>query len=127
MSALSYLRRESADIYNRLHSIEEDVAFVNRVRKAYPEIPILRSWSLHFLTRSTVTRTSQSALWGLVHGSSTCKFNDIYENLPIYSVPTQATNVPAYFKSTDGHFNNWSFNLRRSNLHLLPLIIERRG
>jgi len=43
MATLSYLRRESADIYNRLHSIEEDIAFVNRVRKAYPEIPILRS------------------------------------------------------------------------------------
>ena len=44
----------------------------------------------------------------------------------IFSTP-QATNVPAYFKSTDGHFNNWSFNLRRSNLHLLPLIIEQCG
>lgn len=42
-NALSYLRRECADIYNRLHSIEEDAAFVNRVSKAYPEIPILRS------------------------------------------------------------------------------------
>jgi len=29
------------DIFNRLHSIAEDVAFVNRVRNAYPEIPIL--------------------------------------------------------------------------------------
>ena len=42
-NALSYLRRESVDLFNRLHSIEEDVTFVNRVRKAYPEIPILRS------------------------------------------------------------------------------------
>ena len=40
---LAYLRKECADLYNRLHSIEEDVAFVNRVSKAYPEIPILRS------------------------------------------------------------------------------------
>ena len=40
--ALSYLRRESLDIYNRLHSIEEDVAFVNQVRLAYPEFAFLR-------------------------------------------------------------------------------------
>jgi Rit1 N-terminal domain len=30
----------------------------------------------------------------------------------------------AYFKSTDGHFGRWDFNLRRSNLHLIP-VIER--
>ncbi|KIM39735.1 hypothetical protein M413DRAFT_19543 [Hebeloma cylindrosporum] len=93
IDALSYLRRECADIYNRLHSIEEDVAFVNRVTKAYPEIPILPNL--------------RCGAW--------------------YTDPALATNVPAYFKSTDGHFNNWSFNLRRSNLHLLPLIIEKRG
>ena len=33
----------------------------------------------------------------------------------------------AYFKSTDGHFNNWSFNLRRPNLHLLPVAIRHHG
>ncbi|CAG8661712.1 7719_t:CDS:2 [Acaulospora colombiana] len=32
-----------------------------------------------------------------------------------------------YFKSTDGHFGQWSFNLRRANLHLLPLICEHGG
>jgi hypothetical protein len=36
----------------------------------------------------------------------------------------QATHIPAYFKSTDGHFNNWSFNLRRANIHLLDLIAD---
>ena len=39
----------------------------------------------------------------------------------------QASGEPAYFKSTDGHFGNWNFNLRRPNLHLLPLIIQRHG
>ncbi|CAE7149002.1 unnamed protein product [Rhizoctonia solani] len=33
----------------------------------------------------------------------------------------------AYFKSTDGHTAQWDFNLRRANLHLLPLIIAHRG
>ncbi|KIJ30691.1 hypothetical protein M422DRAFT_186786 [Sphaerobolus stellatus SS14] len=34
---------------------------------------------------------------------------------------------PVYFKSTDGHFGEWSFNLRRPNLHLLQTISEHRG
>ena len=41
--ALSYLRRESLDIYNRLHSIEEDVLFVNQIRLAYPDFAFLRA------------------------------------------------------------------------------------
>ncbi|KAF9048646.1 tRNA A64-2'-O-ribosylphosphate transferase [Panaeolus papilionaceus] len=44
-----------------------------------------------------------------------------------YSDPEIATNIPAYFKSTDGHNNNWSFNLRRSNLHLISFIIKHQG
>ncbi|KAI5890118.1 initiator tRNA phosphoribosyl transferase [Schizophyllum commune H4-8] len=44
-----------------------------------------------------------------------------------YTSPSIAMDTPAYFKSTDGHTNNWSFNLRRANLHLLPLIVEKGG
>lgn len=40
--ALAYIRKESLDIFNRLHSISEDVSFVNEVHKVYPDIPILR-------------------------------------------------------------------------------------
>ncbi|CED84354.1 Initiator tRNA phosphoribosyl-transferase [Phaffia rhodozyma] len=36
-------------------------------------------------------------------------------------------STPAYFKSQDGHEGQWDFSLRRSNLHLLPLISERGG
>jgi tRNA A64-2'-O-ribosylphosphate transferase len=35
--------------------------------------------------------------------------------------------TPSYFKSTDGHTNNWSFSTRRLNLHLLPIIYENGG
>ncbi|KAG9008895.1 hypothetical protein FRB93_005945 [Tulasnella sp. JGI-2019a] len=46
-----------------------------------------------------------------------------------YVDPTvpQCVQIPAYFKSTDGHLNNWDFNLRRSNLHLLSRIEEKGG
>lgn len=34
---------------------------------------------------------------------------------------------PVYFKSTDGHFGKWAFNLRRANLHLLDAIMQCEG
>ncbi|KAJ7108464.1 initiator tRNA phosphoribosyl transferase [Mycena crocata] len=91
--ALAFLRKESLDLFNRLHSISEDVAFVNRVHEAYPDIPILPNL--------------RCGAW--------------------YTDPAIATDCPAYFKSTDGHFSNWSFNLRRPNLHLLPLVAAQDG
>jgi tRNA A64-2'-O-ribosylphosphate transferase len=33
----------------------------------------------------------------------------------------------AYFKSTDGHHGNWSFNLRRPNIHLLSIAASHGG
>lgn len=35
--------------------------------------------------------------------------------------------LPSYFKSTDGHTNNWSISTRRLNLHLLKQIRENNG
>ncbi|OSC96513.1 initiator tRNA phosphoribosyl transferase [Trametes coccinea BRFM310] len=91
--ALAYVRKQSLDIYNRLHSIQEDVRFVLQVHQAYPSLPVLPNL--------------RCGAW--------------------YVDPSIATNDPAYFKSTDGHFGNWSFNLRRPNLHLLPVIIANGG
>ncbi|KAJ3810615.1 initiator tRNA phosphoribosyl transferase [Lentinula aff. lateritia] len=56
--------------------------------------------------------------------------HDAYPDFPLlpnlrcgawYTDPRLAAPHPVYFKSTDGHFANWSFNLRRANLHLLNL------
>lgn len=33
----------------------------------------------------------------------------------------------AYFKSTDGHFGQWSFSLRRLNIHVLDLVSQHGG
>ncbi|THH32491.1 hypothetical protein EUX98_g1661 [Antrodiella citrinella] len=86
--ALALLRKESLDIFNRIHSIAEDVLFVEVVGKAYPGLPVLRT---------------EFAVWGL------------------------ASPYAAYFKSTDGHYNNWSFSLRRPNIHLLPVVVQHGG
>ncbi|KAF8271045.1 tRNA A64-2'-O-ribosylphosphate transferase [Lactarius quietus] len=45
-----------------------------------------------------------------------------------YTDPSIAhPDTHAYFKSTDGHHSNWSFNLRRPNLHLLPVAAAHGG
>ncbi|KAH6909259.1 initiator tRNA phosphoribosyl transferase [Coprinopsis sp. MPI-PUGE-AT-0042] len=93
LDALAAIRKESLDVYNRLHSIEEDVQFVHQVRVAYPKLPILPNL--------------RCGAW--------------------YTDPDIATDIPAYFKSTDGHYGNWGFNLRRSNLHLLAFLVESNG
>lgn len=91
--ALAHLRRESLDIYNRVHSIAEDCEFVKAVSKAYPDLPVVPNL--------------RCGAW--------------------YVDPAIASGEVAYFKSTDGHFNNWSFNLRRPNVHLLPFIVQHSG
>ncbi|TFK50845.1 initiator tRNA phosphoribosyl transferase [Heliocybe sulcata] len=93
VQALNLLRKESLDMFNRLHSISEDVNFVEEVYQAYPDIPILPNL--------------RCGAW--------------------YTDPKIAAKEPGYFKSTDGHYGNWSFNLRRPNLHLLPLAVSCHG
>ncbi|EGC37555.1 hypothetical protein DICPUDRAFT_149867 [Dictyostelium purpureum] len=57
----------------------------------------------------------------------------LYPGLPLianlrcgawYSDKFDAT---VYFKSTDGHFGNWSFSTNRLNLHLLDIIIKKKA
>ena len=40
--AFTELRKESQDLYNRIHSIAEDAAFVDQVRRSYPSLPLVR-------------------------------------------------------------------------------------
>jgi len=42
-------------------------------------------------------------------------------------VDPAAKKASAYFKSTDGHTNQWKFSTRRLNMHLLPLIASHDG
>ncbi|KAG1739096.1 tRNA A64-2'-O-ribosylphosphate transferase, partial [Suillus paluster] len=91
--AFNELRKESQDLYNRIHSIAEDAAFVDQVRRSYPSLPLIPNM--------------RCGAW--------------------YTDPDTASEERAYFKSTDGHTGNWSFNLRRPNLHVLPLICAHAG
>ncbi|KAI9485903.1 MAG: initiator tRNA phosphoribosyl transferase [Benjaminiella poitrasii] len=40
---------------------------------------------------------------------------------------TKKNAYSAYFKSTDGHMHIWDFNIRRNNLHLIPILMQHNG
>ncbi|KAI7904851.1 tRNA A64-2'-O-ribosylphosphate transferase [Cokeromyces recurvatus] len=40
---------------------------------------------------------------------------------------TKKKAYSAYFKSTDGHMHIWDFNIRRNNLHLIPILMKHNG
>ncbi|KAI8885014.1 initiator tRNA phosphoribosyl transferase [Backusella circina FSU 941] len=44
-----------------------------------------------------------------------------------YIDQTKKKAYSAYFKSTDGHMGIWEFNIRRNNLHLLPILAHHQG
>jgi hypothetical protein len=39
---LAHIRRETLDIFNRLHSVADDAAFVRTVQAEYAPLPLLR-------------------------------------------------------------------------------------
>ncbi|KAJ2449916.1 tRNA A64-2'-O-ribosylphosphate transferase [Coemansia sp. RSA 2336] len=49
------------------------------------------------------------------------------ERCGVWYVDPQLSARTAYFKSTDGHTNNWKFSLRRANTHMLPLLASHSG
>ena len=49
------------------------------------------------------------------------------ERCGCWYVPTWQQAETCYFKSTDGHTGYWKFSSRRTNLHLLAMIIENGG
>ncbi|GME94801.1 unnamed protein product [Ambrosiozyma monospora] len=42
-------------------------------------------------------------------------------------LPPSTYETTCYFKSTDGHINNWDISTRRLNLHLIPVIASHGG
>ncbi|OJA19419.1 hypothetical protein AZE42_02264 [Rhizopogon vesiculosus] len=111
--AFSELRKESQDIHNRIHSIAEDAAFVDQVRRSYPSLPLIPNM--------------RCGAWYTDPETVSFALGPIFRAAVHRDARAQASEERAYFKSTDGHTGNWSFNLRRPNLHVLPLICTHAG
>lgn len=59
---------------------------------------------------------------------TTCGFPIVAnERCGLWYVKPEILAETAYFKSTDGHTNQWKFSFRRLNFHLLPLIAKNGG
>lgn len=90
------------------------------------------SGTLSSLKRSTLSTTNR--LHSIYHDSLFVQNVASNFNLPIVSnercgswyIPPEQNVGSAYFKSTDGHWGQWSFSKRRLNLQILD-IIERSG
>lgn len=49
------------------------------------------------------------------------------ERCGTWYLPSNEYCTTTYFKSTDGHTNEWKFSYRRLNLHLIPIIKDNGG
>lgn len=49
------------------------------------------------------------------------------ERCGLWYLPPEEYNQTCYFKSTDGHTNEWKFSFRRLNLHLIPTVEANDG
>lgn len=56
---LAEIRKESLDIYNRIHSIAEDSIFVAKVVEHYNEYPAIRAVRSSSLIRTELNRNPQ--------------------------------------------------------------------
>ena len=91
------------------------------------------SSTLSSLKRSTLSTTNR--LHSIYHDSLFVRNVASKYNLPLianercgswYIPPAQKTGS-AYFKSTDGHWGQWSFSTRRLNLQVLDIIGKSGG
>ena len=91
------------------------------------------SSTLSSLKRSTLSTTNR--LQSIHHDSLFVQNVASDYNLPLIAnercgswyIPPEQKAGSAYFKSTDGHWGQWSFSTRRLNLHILDIIGKRGG
>lgn len=85
--------------------------------------------SLHSVTKQLRQQSLslKNRLQSIVHDAKFVESLDLPVLVPnercgLWYVPPQKRTDSAYFKSTDGHMNEWAFSFRRLNIHLLPLL-----
>ena len=91
------------------------------------------SSTLSSLKRSTLCTTNR--LHSIHHDSLFVQNVASDYNLPLIAnercgswyIPPEQKAGSAYFKSTDGHWGQWSFSTRRLNLQILHIIGKRGG
>ena len=91
------------------------------------------SSTLYSLKRSALS--VHNRLSSIIHDSQfVCSVADAY-GLPLVAnercgswyIPLDKKGGSVYFKSTDGHMNEWGFSMRRLNLHFLDVVCKWNG
>ena len=108
------LKRDDHGVYNCLASIVQDAAFVRRVVARYPDFPVFAN------LRCGVWYVGGRGGAGAVAGDAASADGIVDDT----RAPASGT---CYFKSTDGHCNNWSFSATRLNLHVAEAAAKHGG
>ena len=102
------LKKDDHGPYNCLASIVADAAFVRDVRRRYPTLPVFANL--------------RCGLWYV----DPTMMSDDGDGNDGDSNDDDAVGT-CYFKSTDGHCNNWSFSATRLNVHVAEAAATRGG
>ncbi|PSC72713.1 initiator tRNA phosphoribosyl [Micractinium conductrix] len=131
-SVLRALKREESSLYNCAASIAGDARFVAQVAATYPSLPRFANLrcGLWYLPEAAGIASpfaaglhdagnapDVAAAMGSSAGS-TAPADGQTANAPSTSASSAPPVATCYFKSTDGHNNNWSFSTVRLNLHV---------
>jgi tRNA A64-2'-O-ribosylphosphate transferase len=119
------LRKDDHGAYNCLASVVFDTEFVNRVVKEYdfPRFANLRC-GLWYAGKHHGRTTAGDDDEGDMSGPGSCDEGDHDDNDDDLRCPIDGT---CYFKSTDGHNNNWSFSATRLNVHVAECAARAGG
>ena len=110
------LKKDDHGAYNCLASVVADASFVRDVCARYPNLPVFANlrcglWYVDPETRGRRTTTGDD------HDDDDDDDDDRGARSDASHAASDAVGT-CYFKSTDGHCNNWSFSATRLNLHV---------
>lgn len=135
---LSALRKSTLSIPNRLLSVLQDAEFIEGL---YHHLNQYCPLSVHFAHQSERSdqgkskTKDQAYTWPLVPNERSgswplpprLKVESQQAYMSVSDDQPQSNPVSAYFKSTDGHVNQWSFSTRRLNLPVLSTLGSAGG
>ncbi|KAF2074401.1 hypothetical protein CYY_004297 [Polysphondylium violaceum] len=105
--------KEEFSLLNRLQSIHHDSRFVDLIKQTYGQ-----TYSISSEDEDTDKQQQQQQQSFRL---------PIVANLRCGAWYYHSFDATCYFKSTDGHYGNWSFSTNRLNLHLLDIISKHNG
>ena len=134
----SLRKRNNISILNRLTSILKDAHYVRSIALKYPSLPVIPNrrngnWYVSpYLPRfacggSPPLSPSSSTPIRCTKSSATTSTTPALHLSSLTASRYDRSTSSVYFKSTDGHFDQWAFSLRRLNLHLLDILGEHGG